>query len=112
MSDPTLFDYDDPFADEQQVFVTQMDEDTKVVVERELIKRQRAYRRFMLGRASAQDVEIVQLDLAKFCRAFETTHAATERDTALLNGRREVFMRIFDFTQLELAQLYAKYQGR
>lgn len=38
--------------------------------------------------------KIVLLDLAKFCRAHDTTFDADPRQHAVLEGRREVFLRI------------------
>lgn len=114
MTDPALFDYvdPDPFGEETPKRTADAVEEMGSANERELLRRQRAYRRYKLGRATAEDIDTVQLDLAKFCRVFESTHAANPHDTALLNGRREVFMRMFDFSELDLAQLYRKYVGR
>lgn len=40
-------------------------------------------------------------DLAKFCRANETTFDADPRIHALLEGRREVFLRIINFLSID-----------
>lgn len=46
-------------------------------------------------------------DLAKFCRANETTFRADPREHAVLEGRREVFLRIANHMNLSTEQLYA-----
>ena len=53
----------------------------------------------------------VMKDLAKFCRANETTYQNDPRLHAVLEGRREVWLRIqnyLDLTPEELMKLYAK----
>jgi hypothetical protein len=50
-------------------------------------------------------------DLAKFCRAHETTFNPDPRAHALAEGRREVFLRIanhMNLTEDELWELYGK----
>lgn len=50
-------------------------------------------------------------DLAKFCRANETTFHEDPRAHAVLEGRREVWLRIQNYLQLtpdELWELYRK----
>lgn len=52
-------------------------------------------------------------DLAKFCRAAETCVIPGDHDRSLiLEGRREVFLRITDNLHLTSEQLYALYAGR
>lgn len=54
--------------------------------------------------------EQVLRDLAKFCRAHETTFHSDSRVHAVLEGRREVWLRIMEHLQLsedELWRLYA-----
>jgi hypothetical protein len=46
-------------------------------------------------------------DLAKFCRAHETTFHPDPRMHAVLEGRREVFLRIQKHLQLTEEQLWA-----
>lgn len=55
--------------------------------------------------------KIVLADLAKFCRANETTYLQDPRAHAALEGRREVWLRIQQYTNLspdELWDLYRK----
>lgn len=55
--------------------------------------------------------EEVLTDLARFCRAHDTTFHADPRAQALLEGRREVFLRIARHINLSddaLWRLYAK----
>jgi len=51
----------------------------------------------------------VLADLARFCRANETCFNADPRLHAVLEGRREVFLRIQQHLNLTQAQLYALY---
>lgn len=45
-------------------------------------------------------------DLAKFCRATETTFASDDRISNVLEGRREVWLRIQNHLQLTPDELY------
>lgn len=79
----------------------------------QLDRRQRAYR-VVFGtegaKATDEDLRIVMLDLGKFCRAFVSSHEPTAPHMLpMLEGRREVFMRILDHTTLDYEVLYAKY---
>lgn len=49
--------------------------------------------------------ERVLADLAKFCRAAETTFHTDERLHAVLEGRREVWLRINKYLNLSEAQI-------
>ena len=53
-------------------------------------------------------VEVLE-DLAKFCRAHESTFHADPRAHAVAEGRREVFLRIARHMQLSDEQLWALY---
>lgn len=59
-----------------------------------------------------RDVEAVLADLAKFCRANESTYNLDPRMHALLEGRREVWLRITQHLNLTSEQLYQLYAGR
>lgn len=72
-----------------------------------ITERRFAYQRVFAGKGSVRDVEIVMLDLGHFCRAFASTYHPVHSDR--LDGRREVFLRIMDFTQLPHDALYLKY---
>ena len=57
------------------------------------------------------ETRIVLADLAKFCRANQTTFLEDPRAHAALEGRREVFLRIQTYLELspdELWELYRK----
>lgn len=53
------------------------------------------------------DTVAVLKDLAKFCRAVESTFHPDPRIAAQLDGRREVFLRIQQHLQLNTEQLWA-----
>lgn len=51
-------------------------------------------------------------DLARFCRAHESTHEADARDSLIFEGRRQVWLRIEHHLQLTPEQLWELYSGR
>lgn len=53
--------------------------------------------------------ETVLADLAKFCRANDSAFDTDSRVHAVLEGRREVWLRICHHTKLDPEQLWAKY---
>lgn len=53
----------------------------------------------------------VLVDLQHFCRNRASTFHPDPRVHALLEGRREVVLRIADFLELNVEQLVAKYGG-
>lgn len=55
---------------------------------------------------------IVLKDLARFCRAHESTFNADPRVQANLDGRREVWLRIQHHLKLTPDQLWELYSGR
>lgn len=55
---------------------------------------------------------VVMADLVKFCRGTETTFDSDPRIHALLEGRREVLLRIAQLTNLSFDELWAIYDGR
>lgn len=73
-----------------------------------LRERKRAYQLTFGTPAGNQ----VLADLAKFCRAAETCFHDDPRKHAVLEGRREVFLRIADHLNLTTEQLYGLYAGR
>lgn len=73
-----------------------------------LMGRQTAYRLTFAGVHG----EKVLADLAKFCRANETTFAPDARMAAVLDGRREVWLRIANHLNMPADQLWALYDGR
>lgn len=70
-----------------------------------LWQRRNAYRR--LFSLESRDAQFVLQDLAKFCRAHESTFHPDERTHALLEGRREVFTRIQQHLNLTEEQLWS-----
>lgn len=56
--------------------------------------------------------EAVLRDLSKFCRAHETTFHENDRATALLEGRREVWLRIAHHLNLSEEELWDKYRQK
>jgi hypothetical protein len=56
--------------------------------------------------------ELVLKDLARFCRAHESTFESTERDSLILEGRRQVWLRLQEHLRLSPDQLWVLYTGR
>lgn len=69
----------------------------------QLQNRQRAY----LDTFKGVPAEEVLKDLAKFCRAEESTFHADPRMHAVLEGRREVWIRIQKHLRLNVDDVYA-----
>lgn len=74
-----------------------------------------AYKERLLGHSLAYNrvfakespyVQAVLKDLARFCRANETTYHPDPRVHAVLEGRREVWLRIQEYLNLSPDQLY------
>lgn len=74
-----------------------------------LARRRRAYQ-CTFGKEN-QFGEIVLKDLAKFCRANESTFHADPRLHAVLEGRREVWLRICHHLHLDSDTMW-KYYGK
>lgn len=70
-----------------------------------LSDRQRAYQLALSNAPELLD------DLSNFCRANSPTFHADPRVHALLEGRREVWLRIQDHLKLNLDELFVKYGG-
>lgn len=74
-----------------------------------LFRRRTAYIRvFDFDNANAN---AVLADLAKFCRANESTYHDSERAEGRLDGRREVWLRIQHHLRLTPEQLWQLYSG-
>ena len=58
--------------------------------------RQRAYQTTFRGPVA----EVVLADLARFCRASETTFLPNDRAHAVLEGRREVWLRLMKYLHM------------
>lgn len=72
--------------------------------------RRNAYRR--LFGLESQDAQVVLNDLAKFCRANQTTVTKDDRASLVLEGRREVWLRLQQHLQLDEETLWRLYDGR
>lgn len=75
---------------------------------------------FLTGRKAAychifppdsRAAEIVIRDLGAFCRAGQTCIAPTDRETYVLLGRQEVFLRIAQNVNMSITELYQLYGG-
>ena len=78
---------------------------------KELLRnRSKAYARLFLGHGT--DTDIVLADLAKFCRAHESTFHENDRIAAHLDGRREVWNRIAHYLHLTDEQLWSIYGNK
>jgi hypothetical protein len=74
-----------------------------------LHQRRNSYKR--LFHYENRDAQVVLEDLAKFCRAHESTFNPDERTHALLEGRKEVWLRLqqhLNMTEEELWLLYSR----
>lgn len=74
-----------------------------------LHQRRNSYKR--LFHFENRDAQVVLTDLAKFCRAHESTFNPDERTHALLEGRKEVWLRLqqhLNMTEEELWLLYSR----
>jgi hypothetical protein len=77
-----------------------------------LFDRRHAYCR--LFNQNNRDAKLVLTDLARFCRASESAFHPDERTHALLEGRREVWLRIqqhLNLTEEELWSLHPRKQN-
>lgn len=75
-----------------------------------LLGRARAYNAVFLR--GAPETEAVLRDLAKFCRAHDSTFHTDPRVHAVLEGRREVFLLIMAFLNLSQEELYHLHRVR
>lgn len=73
-----------------------------------LFKRQYAYRVTFKGPLA----EEVLIDLARFCRANQSTFHENDRAHAMAEGRREVWLRIQQHLNLKPEDLWKLYDGR
>ena len=72
-----------------------------------LRERRYAYRQTFAGPLA----ETVLKDLARFCRAHESTFHVDQRAHAVAEGRREVWLRIENHLRLSPDQLWSLYSG-
>jgi len=73
-----------------------------------IMGRKRAYQRVFEG----PDGQQVLIDLARFCRAHESTFDPDARISATLDGRREVWLRIEQHLNLDSDTLWQLYSER
>jgi hypothetical protein len=73
-----------------------------------LFRRQYVFRQTFKGPLAHE----VLKDLARFCRAFEPTFNVDDRTHALLEGRREVWLRIQNHLNLSPEDLWSLHSGR
>lgn len=74
-----------------------------------IVARQQAYQQTFGG--GSPFIKLALGDLARFCRANESTFHPDQRVHAVLEGRREVYLRIkqhLEMTAEELQKLYLK----
>jgi len=72
-----------------------------------LAARALSYQRVFLGKGV--DTDRVLVDLARFCRASQSTFHPDARLAAQLDGRREVYLRICQHLKLTEDQLWSLY---
>lgn len=58
--------------------------------------------------ADKESTKLILADLKKFCRAEDSTFSMNARESALLEGRREVYLRIQDHLKLGHEELFKK----
>jgi len=73
-----------------------------------LFRRRYAYRQTLKGPLA----EEVLMDLARFCRAHASAFDPDPRTHAVIEGRREVWLRIAHHLNLSEDQLWQLYSGR
>lgn len=75
-----------------------------------IANRQKAYKNvFSKENGFSKDV---LADLARFCRANESTFHPDARLHAVAEGRREVWLRITQHLELNIDDLYKKFNGK
>jgi hypothetical protein len=107
-ADPLAHPDDDLHFDR---LVKYAEEDVNDAAMRLLRQRKEVYWRVRNGVPFPGDMDFFMEDLARFCRAHKSTFHENPYVAARLDGRREVFLRILDFTGLSLDALYKKYHG-
>lgn len=99
-----------PVFTTEELRAQQAHDDAHAAAEAAIRMRKIAYQRlFVMGIGTPDDVQTVMLDLGRFCRGFESTFGEDERTQSRLDGRREVFLRVLDFTRLDFDELMIKY---
>lgn len=105
--------FESDYIADEPVRLTGEQQKTVNAVAQLLEDRHNAYARvFRSGGSTDGDVKIVMDDLARFCRAFASTHHDNDRHAARLDGRREVFLRIMEMSRLPHDVLFDYYHRR
>lgn len=81
-----------------------MIKDTVDAIKRMIAGRQFAYQQ-VFDRNNKYTNTVLK-DLAKFCRAYESTFNADPRIHAVMEGRREVWLRLEEYLQLHVDEIY------
>lgn len=91
-----------------------MTKDEKLRIRQAIVDRKTAYTLVFGGEDGhlGQAVLHVNRDLEKFCRMNESTFHVDARVHSLLEGRREVMLRIRDHLTLSVEEILLKYDGR
>lgn len=97
----------DPVSEPQPVDPQQEKADEEAA--RTIRMRQYAYARWMEGIATPDDIQVVVDDLARFCRAYDSCFVEGPEHAARLDGRREVYLRIVEFSTLSHDALMMRY---
>ena len=95
MSDETLPDWKQELVERTKAFFQ---------------RRRYAYR--MVFKEDSPFTKIVLADLAKFCRVHETCYDPDSRITELLEGRREVALRILHHLELNESEFWELYKRK
>lgn len=75
-------------------------------------RRLQAYRAvFVTGTSNEDDRKFVMNDLAVWTRAYQSTWNKNQKVQDVLEGRREVFMRIMEITTLDHETQFVKYMS-
>lgn len=90
--------------DEDRKSITRRATDEKERKRAFLFQRQKAYQDIF--KKDSQSAQKVLSDLAKFCRASKSTFDLDPRLHALMEGRREVFLRIMEHLELPSEALW------
>lgn len=110
MSDRDELGLDDEFNLTDQNDIDRVAEkNLKLDMARNLLRsRKEAYTRvFVAGNATPGDCKIVLGDLRRFCRHRKSTFHPNVQMAARLDGRREVALRIDEYTELSVDELVA-----
>jgi hypothetical protein len=98
-------DFIDTVEQEQTRVTLDADSQAKAMLE----LRANAYKSVFHG-ADPRMLAVVMEDLTKFCRGYDTTYDDIPSRQQHAEGRREVWLRIMDFTRLDPDALFDRYR--